>query len=113
DHLLPAGEKGGAGHAAPPHPSGRGAPSAAEAGEGADPDAHDHASHTHTHHDTRLKRDLIIAFVLTLPLFVLEMGSHADEPMHHWLMGAVETQTLHYAYFVLATVVIFWPGLRF
>ncbi|CAD7027590.1 copper-translocating P-type ATPase [Pseudorhizobium endolithicum] len=76
-------------------------------------DAHASHDHAHMHGDGKLRRDLILAFVLTLPLFVLEMGSHVYEPMHHWLMGAVETQTLHYAYFVLATAVIFGPGLRF
>src|SRR3546814_18206713 len=33
--------------------------------------------------------------------------------MHHWLMGVVPPQTLYYAYFALATVVIFGPGRRF
>ena len=76
-------------------------------------EGHGGHDHMHMHGDGTLKRDLVIALILTLPLFVLEMGSHAYEPMHHWLMGAVDTQTLYYAYFALATVVIFWPGLRF
>ncbi|MEV4608518.1 copper-translocating P-type ATPase [Neorhizobium sp. LMR1-1-1.1] len=83
--------------------------------------AHHHASHSvshdhpHTHHgeETALKRDLAIAFIFTLPLFILEMTGHAYAPFHHWLMGAVDTRNLHYLYFVLATAVIFWPGLRF
>ncbi|MBO9655471.1 heavy metal translocating P-type ATPase [Rhizobium sp. BR 250] len=60
-----------------------------------------------------LKRDLTIAAILTAPLFVLEMGGHLYEPMHHWLMGIIETQNLYYIYFALATAVIFGPGLRF
>lgn len=79
--------------------------------------AHHHAAHDHAHmhkgEEAALKRDLAIAFVLTLPLFVLEMTSHAYEPFHHWLMGVIDTQNLYYLYFVLATAVIFWPGLRF
>ncbi len=75
--------------------------------------AHASHDHMHTHGDANLKRDLIVALVLTLPLFVLEMGGHVYEPMHHWLMGVIETQNLYYLYFALATVVIFWPGLRF
>ncbi|NTF31231.1 heavy metal translocating P-type ATPase [Rhizobium skierniewicense] len=80
--------------------------------------AHDHArqGHDHTHHtgeETKLERDVILAAIFTTPLFVLEMGGHVYAPMHHWLMGAMETQTLYYVYFALATVVIFGPGWRF
>ncbi|MFB9951370.1 heavy metal translocating P-type ATPase [Rhizobium puerariae] len=73
---------------------------------------HDHM-HMHQGEEGALKRDLAIALVLTLPLFVLEMGGHVYDPFHHWLMGVIETQNLHYLYFVLATAVIFWPGFRF
>ncbi|WP_280170714.1 heavy metal translocating P-type ATPase [Agrobacterium pusense] len=72
--------------------------------------------HDHMHHageEGALKRDLTIAAILTAPLFVLEMGGHLYEPMHHWLMGIIDTQNLYYIYFVLATAVIFGPGLRF
>ncbi len=74
--------------------------------------SHDHA-HKHAGEEAALTRDLIIAFVLTLPLFVLEMTGHAYEPFHHWLMEVIDTQNLYYVYFGLATAVIFWPGLRF
>ncbi len=77
---------------------------------------HDHAGHEHRHHagdEATLKRDVILAAIFTTPLFVLEMGGHLYEPMHHWLMGVIETQTLYYVYFALATVVIFGPGWRF
>ncbi|WJR67668.1 heavy metal translocating P-type ATPase [Neorhizobium sp. CSC1952] len=73
---------------------------------------HDHM-HMHSGEEGALKRDLGLAFVLTLPLFVLEMGSHFYDPFHHWLMGVIDTQNLYYLYFVLATVVIFGPGFRF
>ncbi len=73
---------------------------------------HDHA-HMHRGEEAALKRDLAIAFILTLPLFVLEMTGHAYEPFHHWLMVVIDTQNLYYLYFALATAVIFWPGLRF
>ncbi|MCJ8517334.1 Cu+-exporting ATPase [Pseudorhizobium tarimense] len=87
----------------------------------AQPDHADHAAaaehgghdHMHMHGDKTLKRDFVIALLLTLPLFVLEMGGHVYEPMHHWLMGMISTENLYYLYFALATVVIFWPGLRF
>jgi Cu+-exporting ATPase len=60
-----------------------------------------------------LRRRFLIAAVLTLPLFVLEMGSHLLPDFHHWLSMTVERQQLHTAYFVLATAVLFGPGLRF
>jgi Cu+-exporting ATPase len=72
---------------------------------------HDHMQHAGE--EGALKRDLTIAAILTAPLFVLEMGGHLYEPMHHWLMGIIDTQNLYYIYFVLATAVIFGPGLRF
>jgi Cu+-exporting ATPase len=73
---------------------------------------HDHM-HMHASEEAVLKRDLVLAFMLTLPLFVLEMTGHVYAPFHHWLMGAVGMQPLYIAYFLLATVVMFWPGFRF
>ncbi|WP_210245898.1 heavy metal translocating P-type ATPase [Rhizobium straminoryzae] len=70
----------------------------------------------HDHHEedaARLKRDLAVAVLLTLPLFVLEMGGHLYAPFHHWLMGTVDTRLLYYGYAALATAVIFGPGFRF
>ncbi|WP_323014106.1 heavy metal translocating P-type ATPase [Devosia sp.] len=78
------------------------------------PQAHTHAGHHHHDEDAaELRRDVIIAALLTLPLFVLEMGGHAFPPFHHWLMGVVPTQVLYVAYFVLASIVLFVPGRRF
>ena len=37
----------------------------------------------------RLKRDLLIAAGLTLPIFLLEMGSHLIPALHHWLAMTV------------------------
>ena len=59
----------------------------------------------------RLLRDLLISAVLTLPLFVLEMGSHVFNSWHHALHG--QRWWLYPVYFVLTTVVLFGPGLRF
>jgi Cu+-exporting ATPase len=60
-----------------------------------------------------LSRDVSVAAMLTLPLFLLEMGGHVYPPLHHWLMGVIPVQPLYYLYFLLATVVVFGPGLRF
>jgi heavy metal translocating P-type ATPase len=80
------------------------------------PEAHHHGHSGHQHHDEDaaiLRRDVLIAGTLTLPLFVLEMGSHLYDPMHHWLLGLVSQQVLYVGYFVLASIVLFWPGWRF
>ncbi|WP_036483642.1 heavy metal translocating P-type ATPase [Nitratireductor basaltis] len=61
---------------------------------------------------SRLKRDFLTAAVLTLPLFLLEMGSHFIPGMHGWL-GGTFGHALYIFYFVLATIVQFGPGLRF
>ena len=60
-----------------------------------------------------LRRALLIAVILTLPVFVLEMGSHLIPAMHHWVMGVLGEQTSWYIQFALATLVMFGPGLRF
>jgi Cu+-exporting ATPase len=62
--------------------------------------------------DRRLQRDVWIAAIFTLPLFVLEMGAHAVPAVAHWLHG-FDRQSLHLFYFVLASIVQFGPGLRF
>lgn len=60
-----------------------------------------------------LRRALLIASILTLPVFILEMGSHLIPAMHHWVMGVLGEQTSWYIQFALATLVLFGPGLRF
>jgi len=61
----------------------------------------------------RLKRDLLIAGGLTLPIFLLEMGGHVIPALHHWLAMTIGQTPLYIFYFVLATIVQFGPGLRF
>lgn len=75
--------------------------------------AHGHAHHHHDEDAAILRRDVLIAGVLTLPLFVLEMGSHLYMPMHMWLLSIVPQQTLYIAYFILTSIVLFVPGGRF
>jgi Cu+-exporting ATPase len=60
-----------------------------------------------------LRRALLIAAILTLPVFILEMGSHLIPAMHHWVMGVLGQQTSWSIQFALATLVLFGPGLRF
>ncbi|GAB1479482.1 heavy metal translocating P-type ATPase [Paracoccaceae bacterium] len=61
----------------------------------------------------RLKRDLLVAGGLTLPIFILEMGSHMIPALHHWLAMTFGQGNLYILYFLLATLVQFGPGLRF
>ncbi|NNA97532.1 heavy metal translocating P-type ATPase [Pseudomonas gessardii] len=60
-----------------------------------------------------LRWSLLIAALLTLPVFILEMGSHLIPVMHHWVMENIGQQTNWYIQFGLATLVLFGPGLRF
>ncbi len=60
-----------------------------------------------------LRRSFLTAAILTLPVFILEMGSHLIPAMHHWVMGVLGQQTNWYVQFALATLVLFGPGLRF
>ncbi|MET3926264.1 heavy metal translocating P-type ATPase [Devosia sp. 2618] len=82
--------------------------------ERSDEHQHHHAGHTHHDEDAAvLRRDVAIAAAFTLPVFVLEMGSHLYMPMHHWLLGMVPQQALYIFYFVLTSIVLFVPGWRF
>ncbi len=62
---------------------------------------------------SRYQRDLVIAALLTLPVFVLEMGGHLVPAFHHWLFEAIGQQTSWVIQFVLTTLVLVGPGLRF
>ncbi len=62
---------------------------------------------------TALRRDLSIAFVLTLPLFMLEMGGHFIPAVHHWVANTIGIQTSWLLQCALASLVLFGPGLRF
>ena len=60
-----------------------------------------------------LKRDLLLAAMLTLPVFILEMGSHMIPAMHHWVQDSIGLQNSWYLQFVLTTLVLIGPGRRF
>ena len=60
-----------------------------------------------------LKRDLTIAAALSLPVFVMEMGSHLFAPMHHLIMSTIGMQTSWVVQFILTTLVLLGPGRRF
>ncbi|MGG4774409.1 heavy metal translocating P-type ATPase [Paenalcaligenes sp. Me52] len=60
-----------------------------------------------------LKRDLMLATVLALPVFVLEMGSHLIPGMHEWVARTIGIQESWYLQFVLTALVLLIPGRRF
>ena len=60
-----------------------------------------------------LKRALTIATIFALPVFILEMGAHIVPAFHHVIAETIGTQNSWYLQFVLASIVLFGPGLRF
>ncbi len=60
-----------------------------------------------------LKRDLIVAAVLTLPIFVVEMGGHLYPPFHHYLYWLLPVEAVRIPQFILAALVLAFPGRRF
>ena len=60
-----------------------------------------------------LRRDVIIAGALTLPVFVLEMGAHMIPGLHHLIEDTIGMQTNWLIQFVLTSLVLAIPGLRF
>jgi len=60
-----------------------------------------------------LTRDFTIAAVLTVPVFILEMGSHVIPGMHDLIASTIGMQTNWYIQFVMTTIVLFVPGIRF
>ncbi|MDI3614412.1 heavy metal translocating P-type ATPase [Pseudomonas aeruginosa] len=60
-----------------------------------------------------LKRDLTLATVLALPVFLLEMGSHVIPGVHGLIDRTIGMQASWYLQFVLTTLVLAFPGIRF
>ncbi|SFV36080.1 Cu+-exporting ATPase [Devosia crocina] len=80
------------------------------------PDHDGYGGAHHHHHDQDaaiLRRDVIMAAIPTAPLFALEMLGHLHMPFHMWLMSVASMEALYFAYFILASFVLFVPGLRF
>lgn len=63
-----------------------------------------------TDHIQQLGRQTLVAGILTLPVFVVEMGGHLYPPLHHALMQVFGSQTLWIAQFILTTLVLVLPG---
>lgn len=61
----------------------------------------------------KLRRNVLFAAALTLPVFVLEMGAHLVPAFHMAIANSIGTQTSWVIQFVLATIVLFGPGRHF
>ena len=60
-----------------------------------------------------LSRRMALAAILTLPVFVLEMGGHLIPAFHMWIAGTIGMQTSWVIQFALTTVVLAGPGRQF
>ena len=63
--------------------------------------------------ERKLKRDLWNAAALSLPVFVLEMGSHLFMWLHTAVMNTIGMQNSWYLQFALTTAALIGPGRRF
>lgn len=60
-----------------------------------------------------LRRDLVIAALLALPVFLVEMGGHMIPALHHWIVLTVGQQTSWVLQAILTALVLAGPGRRF
>jgi Cu+-exporting ATPase len=60
-----------------------------------------------------LRRDLLLALALTLPVFLLEMGAHASSELHHFIQNTLGMQLSWWLQALLTTLVILGPGRSF
>jgi len=60
-----------------------------------------------------LRRNLLLAAALTLPVFVLEMGAHLVPAFHHAIARTLGTHNSWLLQFALTTLVLAIPGRRF
>ncbi len=57
-----------------------------------------------------LKRATVLAAILALPVFVLEMGGHMVPAFHHWVHATLGQQTSYLIQFALTTALLIGPG---
>lgn len=57
-----------------------------------------------------LKIQLIVALVLTLPVFLIEMGGHLVPAFHHWFAMLVPVQIWRFVQFTLTLAVLIGPA---
>ncbi len=60
-----------------------------------------------------LRRMVLLAAVLALPVFAIEMGGHFIPGVHAWVRDTIGMQNSYYLQLVLTSIVLFGPGLSF
>lgn len=60
-----------------------------------------------------LRENLILSALFTLPIFILEMGSHLFAPVHGLVMRTIGMQASWLIQFILASLVLTFPGRAF
>ena len=65
------------------------------------------------HEFSTLRRELLVATLLTLPVFILAMGNHMVPAFSNWVHNSLGLQTSWWIQLVLTSVVLFVPGRRF
>ena len=86
---------------------------AAEAASAPDATSEDREQASRAAEIRSLGRAVAVAGAATLPLFLIEMALHFVPSSHDWLMGTIGTAPWRILSFLLATFVLFVPGLRF
>ncbi|MDM7933563.1 heavy metal translocating P-type ATPase [Tabrizicola sp.] len=71
------------------------------------------AGERRTREASGLKRNVILAAILTLPVFVLEMGGHMVPAFHHWVHATIGMGNSWLIQFALTTLILAVPGRRF
>lgn len=61
----------------------------------------------------QLGRQVLIAGVLALPVFLIEMGGHMIPALHHWVAANIGQQNSYLLQFILTTAVLIGPGRAF
>lgn len=75
--------------------------------------SNDQADERRDNEERSLRRALLTAAIFTLPVFIIEMGSHFIPGVHELVSKVMSQQTNWYIQFILATIVLFGPGIRF
>ncbi|MFQ6405353.1 heavy metal translocating P-type ATPase [Methylophilus sp. 'Pure River'] len=60
-----------------------------------------------------LRKELLLATLLAIPVFLIEMGSHMIPSVHELIMNTIGMQNSWYLQFVLTAVTLAIPGRRF
>ncbi|MFT0531847.1 heavy metal translocating P-type ATPase [Castellaniella hirudinis] len=63
--------------------------------------------------DPQAGRRFVWALILTLPVFIVEMGGHLIPAMHHWVQANLSSQALAWMQWVLTSAVLAGPGRPF